>query len=193
MKRFTMLQFQCIFGFNFFNKNYSFEQKEKKKMAEAKKAKKSSGPTCAQKVWEAIKAKSHFGKGASRAAIYKWIGEKYPGTTQAGVRRAISKGVAEGLFAAGATSARFKNTEAAKAKFTPKPKKKKPKKKKTPKKRRKPKRKKKKTTKKKRKSTKKKASRKKKTARKKAGKKKKGTKKRAAKKKSGKKKKKAAK
>ena len=130
-----------------------------------KKAAKPTGPTCAVKVYEALKSKSSFGKGLSRAYIYKWIGDNYSGTSMGGARRAISKGVAEGDFKTGATSARFLLTDEGRKKFGPKPKKKKPKKKKVSKKK-KPKKKKKKITKKK-KPAKKKAAKKKKAVSKK--------------------------
>ena len=151
-----------------------------------KKAAKPTGPTCAVKVYEALKSKSSFGKGLSRAYIYKWIGDNYSGTSMGGARRAISKGVAEGDFKTGATSARFLLTDEGRKKFGPKPKKKKPKKKKVSKKK-KPKKKKKKKITKKKKPAKKKAAKKKKAVSKK---KKKSGKKKAAKpkKKAGKKK-----
>ena len=158
----------------------------KAKSASKKKAAKPSGPSCAEKVYQALKSTRAIKKGISRAYIYKWIGENHSGTTMAGARRAITKGVADGFFKAGETSARFCLTDAGRTKFGPKPKKKKPKKKKATKKK-KPK-KKKKTVKKKK--AKKKTTKKKK---KKAGKsKKKATSKKSKKKKSGGKKKKAS-
>merc|ERR1712062_193939 len=74
---------------------------------------------------EALKSKSHFGKGLSRQYIYKWIGDNYPGTSVAAVRRAVSKCISEGYIAHGVTNARFKLTKEGQAKFFAKPKKKK--------------------------------------------------------------------
>merc|ERR1712217_975649 len=90
---------------------------------------KAAGPTAAQKFCEALKSKSHFGKGLSRQYIYKWIGDHYPGTSLAAVRRAVTKCIAEGYIAHGVTNARFKLTKEGTAKFFA-PKKKTPKKKK---------------------------------------------------------------
>ena len=162
---------------------------------EKKKATKPSGPSSAQKVYEALKSKTSRGKGLSRAYIYKWIGDNYPGTSVAAVRRAITKGCTDGTFKAGETKARFLLTDEGKKKFGPKPKKKKPKKKKAKKKKPKKKKSKKKKPKKK-KSKKKKASKKKKDkkkSKKESSKKKKSSKKKAAKKKKKSGKKKAAK
>merc|ERR1712241_540248 len=106
------------------------------------------------------------GKGLSRSYAYKWIGEHYPGTSVSAVRRAVTKSLAEGYIKHGKTNARFLLTDEGKAKFFPKPKKKK-----TAKKPKKKVKKKKKTTKKK-KSAKKKSSKKKSVSKKKKGKKK---------------------
>merc|ERR1712178_515440 len=86
---------------------------------------KAAGPTAAQKFCEALKSKSHFGKGLSRQYIYKWIGDHYPGTSLAAVRRAVTKCIAEGYIAHGVTNARFKLTKEGAAKYFA-PKKKKP-------------------------------------------------------------------
>merc|ERR1712007_232279 len=133
---------------------------------------KESSPTAAGKVAESLKSKSSFGKGLSRAYVYKWIGEQYPGTSVAAVRRAITKGIAEGTLKHGKTNARFLLTKEGREKWAPK-KKKKPAKKavKKPKKASKKKKKKKKPakkgSKKKKSSGKKKATKKKKTSSKK--------------------------
>merc|ERR1712193_132390 len=74
---------------------------------------------------EALKSKSSFGKGLSRSYAYKWIGEHYPGTSVSAVRRAVTKSLAEGYIKHGKTNARFLLTDEGKAKFFPKPKKKK--------------------------------------------------------------------
>merc|ERR1712241_1161442 len=71
------------------------------------------------------KSKSSFGKGLSRSYAYKWIGEHYPGTSVSAVRRAVTKSLAEGYIKHGKTNARFLLTDEGKAKFFPKPKKKK--------------------------------------------------------------------
>jgi len=149
---------------------------------------KESSPTAAGKVAESLKSKSSFGKGLSRAYVYKWIGEQYPGTSVAAVRRAITKGIAEGTLQYGKTNARFLLTKEGREKWAPKKKKTKKKAAKKPKKASKKKKKKttKKTSKKKKASGKKKVGKKKKvsskktptkkTSKKKAGKKKASTK-----------------
>merc|ERR1711879_877569 len=138
---------------------------------------------------------SHFGKGLSRQYIYKWIGDHYPGTSLAAVRRAVTKCIAEGYIAHGVTNARFKLTKEGTAKFFA-PKKKKPAKKAKKAKKKTPKKKKKKKTVKKgkkkasaKKSPKKKTSKKSKKGKssKKAAKKNKKASKKKGKKKSGKK------
>merc|ERR1712051_425424 len=106
------------------------------------------GPTAWEKIFVAIKANKSRGKGASRAAIYKSIGDAHPGTSVAAVRRAIAKAIDEGMLVHGSTNARFKITDKAREAMKPKKKKKpakkkakkakKPKKKKTKKKKKKP-------------------------------------------------------
>merc|ERR1711964_659586 len=70
-----------------------------------------SHPTCIIKVIEAIRKHSHFGRGASRSRIYKQIGQTYPGTLLAAARRAIQKGMTDGILIHGETTHRFKLTE----------------------------------------------------------------------------------
>merc|ERR1712083_66257 len=84
-------------------------------------------------------------KGASRAALYKAIGDAHPGTSVAAVRRAIAKAIDEGMLVHGSSNARFKITDKAREAMKPKKKgrpakkkAKKPKKKKTKKKKKKP-------------------------------------------------------
>ena len=86
-------------------------------------------PTCLHMCFKAIKAIRQGGsKGKSRAAIYNWIGENFAGTSQAAVRRALVKGIADGSLVHGVTNQRFKLTDKAREAMKPKPKKKKAKK-----------------------------------------------------------------
>ena len=164
------------------------------KKASKKKAAKPSGPSSAEKVYQALKSTRAIKKGISRTYIYKWIGDNFSGTSQAAVRRAITKGIEEGVFKYGDNKMRFVLTDEGRTKFGPKPKKKKPKKKK-PTKKKKPKKKKKKKTKKKKPVKKKTTKKKKKKSagkKKKAGKSKKKAPSKKAKKKSAAKKKKSS-
>ena len=86
-------------------------------------------PTCLHMCFQAIKAIRKGGsKGRSRAAIYNWIGENFAGTSQAAVRRALVKGIADGYLTHGNGKQRFKLTDKAREAMKPKPKKKKAKK-----------------------------------------------------------------
>jgi len=79
--------------------------------------------TTAVKVYLGLKSKSSFGKGLSRAYLYKWIGENYSGTSVSAVRRAITKGLEEGTIKHGKTSSRFLLTDEGRTKWAPKKKK----------------------------------------------------------------------
>lgn len=91
----------------------------------------STRPKCSDMVFAAIKSVRSFGKGVSRATIYKYIGDNYPGTSMSAVRRAIQKNLDNGYLQHGSTKARFKLTDAGKDSLKPKKKAKKPKKKKS--------------------------------------------------------------
>merc|ERR1711879_541591 len=78
----------------------------------------------AVKVYESLKSMRSYGKGLSRQYLYKWIGDNYSGTSISAVRRAITKGLEEGTIKHGKSKSRFMLTDAGKAKWAPKPKKK---------------------------------------------------------------------
>ena len=71
-------------------------------------------------------AHSHFGKGASRQSIAKYISGCLPegkSCNNSALRRALAAGVASGAFSFGSTKSRFVANAAAKAAVAPKPKK----------------------------------------------------------------------
>jgi len=64
------------------------------------------------------KRKVDSSRGVSRAAIYKYIGDNYPGTKIAAVRLGLANGIEHGYFANGVTTQRFKITPAGEEKLS---------------------------------------------------------------------------
>jgi len=77
---------------------------------------KKSNTSCLSKIFEAIVQSIGSGSDVTRPRIYKYIGNNYPGTRMAAVRRALAKAVEDGVLAYGRTTQRFKMTTAGRAK-----------------------------------------------------------------------------
>merc|ERR1711928_189090 len=67
-------------------------------------------PTTYNMVIEAMKGIKYSMGGASRPALYKKLGDLYPGLSMALARKAINKQMEDGHLAHGSTKARFKLT-----------------------------------------------------------------------------------
>merc|ERR1712154_310874 len=98
----------------------NFSQKSIKTMSARKKspkkaAKKASHPSYKLMCFEAIAKNSHFGKGASRQSIAKYIQQNYGleggSSFNSALRRCLNNGMEAGIFEHGETSQRFKMTE----------------------------------------------------------------------------------